>query len=402
MATYPILLDSTGQDIVTKLEAIKDALNPGDYVRFTPQTLTDEQKAQARANIGAQALNPGATDFAVMQQNIQDGNGASMYPVGSIFYVPHTGIIDGVTIDLPFEVVAHDHYTIPGKAHTMTAVALYGIKKLQISNKCGFYNTGENGLTAGAYSWKYNTTTLYFNLPSGLGANKLLYRDSNTKATIYDIATWANEGQITMQTSAIAGATALGNSGDSDYKIPIHSRLDSGNPNFGQSWLRQWLNSSGAANEIWFSQKTPWDNFSGIAVSGFLYGMNPDFLNIVGNTEYVINTLAYEYPYQLPDTQTVVYPQNSTATLTDKFFLLSRREVGLENTTPEGTVLEKYDGASATDRIKSIVTAPATPENWWLRSPYNASGESYVNSSGVGGYTYAYYTYSVVPACNIC
>ncbi len=401
MANLPIILDSTGQDIVSKLEGIKDALQPGDYVKFTPQTLTDAQKAQARKNIGAQALQPGATDFAEMQRIIQEGNGPEVYPVGSIFFVPHAEIIDGVTVALPFEVVAHDHYAIAGADHTMTALCYYGVRNIQISNKQGFYNTG-SGLAAGAYSWKYNTTTLYFNLPSGLGANKLLVRNSNTSATVYDIATWANEGNITMQTSSIPGATNLGNSGDTDYVIPVHQRLDSGNPNYGQSFIRQWLNSNGAANEIWYSQKTPWDNFSGINFAGFLHGMNPDFVDIIGETEIATTTLAYEYPYQLPDTSTVVYPLNSSYTCKDKFFLLSRREVGLEDLTPEGTVLEKFDGAAATDRIKSLITNASSPQNWWLRSPNTVNTEYCVHSSGVSSNTSATNTYAAVPACNIC
>jgi len=400
--TKPILLDETGQAIVTALGAIENAIEPRPVVLYTEQQLTEAQKQRARANIGAQAFNPGAIDFAAMQQAVQNGNGPEMFPVGSIFYVPHSGIIDGVIVNVPFEVVAHDHYAITGKAHTMTVMSYYGLKSFAFCQKMGFYNTGETGLAAGAYSWKYNTTTLYFNLTSALGAHRLLFRDNNTKATIYNTDTWATEGTITMQTASISGATSLGNSGDTDYVINHHQRSDSGSPNYGQSFIRQWMNSDGAPNTIWFSQKTPWDNFSGITMGGFLYGMNPDFLSIVGTTDIITQTLAYEYPYQLPDKTTVVYPTNDQYTCSDKFFPLSRREAGLDAVSVEGTVLDKYADAVAADRIKSLISNASNPQNWWLRSPNTTDSAYSVTSSGVSGTSGARSSYAFVPACNIC
>jgi len=80
-------------------------------------------------------------------------------------------------------------------------------------------------------------------------------------------------------------------------------------------------------------------------------------------------------------------------------------EVGLGNndTVAEGSVMEYYNGATDTDRIKYDIAAPTTARYWWLRSPipWNGNVVRLVTPSGALSYSFAYYGYAVAAACVI-
>ena len=82
-------------------------------------------------------------------------------------------------------------------------------------------------------------------------------------------------------------------------------------------------------------------------------------------------------------------------TTRDKFFLPSMVEVGLGNndSVAEGSVMEYFNGATDTDRIKYDIAAPTTARYWWLRSPHpwngylvrNVTPSGALSSSGAHG-----------------
>ena len=92
-------------------------------------------------------------------------------------------------------------------------------------------------------------------------------------------------------------------------------------------------------------------------------------------------------------------------TTRDKFFLASMAEVGLGNndTVAEGSVMEFFNGATDTDRIKYDIAAPTTARYWWLRSPYPWYGNlvRFVSPSGALYHSYAYDGHAVAAACVI-
>ena len=93
----------------------------------------------------------------------------------------------------------------------------------------------------------------------------------------------------------------------------------------------------------------------------------------------------------------------TSETVTDKFFLLSRAEVGLGNEhagQDDGSVYKFWDGATNTDRIKLRGTSAAY---WWLRTPHsgNAYSVRYVNTSGALNYYGANVANGVAPVCVI-
>ena len=92
-------------------------------------------------------------------------------------------------------------------------------------------------------------------------------------------------------------------------------------------------------------------------------------------------------------------------TTRDRFFLPSMAEVGLGNndTLAEGGVMEFFNGATDTDRIKPDIAAPTTARYWWLRSPYPLSGGNVclVTPSGALSNYSAHTGHAVAAACVI-
>ena len=165
------------------------------------------------------------------------------------------------------------------------------------------------------------------------------------------------------------------------------------------SVYRQWLNSAaGPATSPtvsnWWTPQTVFDRVpGGAANAGYLYGMDPEFVNAVG--EVAVKTALH------PCDRT---GDATTETTYDKFFLLSRKEVYNSDEfsgVSEGTVLSYFNGAANKDRIKY---QSGTARYWWLRTPYSGGADSVrgVNTYGSLFSGDAYIAYGVVPACCVC
>lgn len=179
----------------------------------------------------------------------------------------------------------------------------------------------------------------------------------------------------------------------------IH-RARYGSNNWAESDLRMRLNSSAAPGGTWtiqskFSHKPSWADTE----SGFLRGVDPDFLSVLGEVKKVtaLNILA---------------DGGGSKASTEKIFLLSRSEVygNFENSVDEGAAYPYYknysDFASKNDgndtnRIKYL--SNGTPYYWWLRTPYTggAGGARNVHPTGaINSYT-AHNSLGLAPACCI-
>lgn len=179
----------------------------------------------------------------------------------------------------------------------------------------------------------------------------------------------------------------------------IH-RARYGSNNWAESDLRMRLNSSAAPGGTWtrqskFSRKPSWADTE----SGFLRGVDPDFLSVLGEVTKVtaLNTLT---------------DGGGSKTSTEKIFLLSCSEVygNFENSVDEGAAYPYYknysDFASKNDgndtnRIK--YQSNGTPYYWWLRTPYtgNANDVRDVNPTGAISSYSAYSSHGLAPACCI-
>lgn len=183
-----------------------------------------------------------------------------------------------------------------------------------------------------------------------------------------------------------------------DGKHNFTERQAYGSNRWRDSVYRQWLNSdapaaSGSTISNWWTPQSVFDRVPGGAkLAGFLYGLDPDFVNSLGEVE--VKTALHECDRTGSATYDITY---------DKVFLLSRKNVfGSDeySAISEGELLEYFNGATNADRIKY---QNGKARWWWLRTPdsnrlYGVRGVSQYGTSTSGG---ASDTGSVVPACCI-
>lgn len=255
----------------------------------------------------------------------------------------------------------------------------------------------ENGLAAGSYTFKWVNTSVYFTLTNAIPAGGQLCA-TNTEFQTYastDSTTTIETG--TVSTTAIAGATDLGKTGEG--LLNHHNRVLYGSNNFAESFLFWWLNNDDPSN----TYRTPVTKFSrpySRDVPGFLYDLDPDFVSCLDNTEWRCSTNSvYECPKSLGGYTNGI---NTTYTVTAKIGLASEMEVrGAYGGTADGsTVFSLYDEATATDRIKYVDGAATV---WWLRSTSwnDTNYERAISFTGAGSVSGAQAACNVVPVCCI-
>lgn len=165
------------------------------------------------------------------------------------------------------------------------------------------------------------------------------------------------------------------------------------------SAIRQWLNSSAepvaeGSNKVsnWWTPQSVFDRVPNQAkASGFLYGIEADFINSIKQVE--VKTALTNFDRTSSQDYDICY---------DKIFLQSSTNVfgTLNNNIAEGEQFEYWVGASDTDRIKykNNVNRP-----WKLRSASPAAAYLF-NSVSLEGKTYTGYAdaaYGIVPTCCI-
>jgi len=354
-----------------------------------------------------------ATDinsWAAVQHLVRQSMGPKAFPVGTLMQVTHSEYGGGKIV---FEVVAHNHYLNPNvpTAPTMMLMmrdVIYGRQFDAI--EALYYCASE--LPAGTYNFTllagYDTAygggkTLQFTLDSPVPAGGVIMFPwaSNTQSTDTKISTYPTRESTTAIEAniSVTEGTNGTNLGTADGLTPNmnHShRIRYGSNNYSESAIRQWIKSAAAAN-AWWTPQTIFDRPPTYAnVAGFLNGLDPEFVAILGAPEIVTarNTI-----YEIGGTTGGSYTTN------DLIFLPSMTEIGFgqNNSISEGALLEYYDGAVNADRIKYDITATTTARYWWLRgpTPSGASLVRYVNSDGSLNSNTAYNGYGAVAACVI-
>ena len=220
----------------------------------------------------------------------------------------------------------------------------------------------------------------------------------NAKITSYSGATSTTQIEQVSVTEGSSG-TALGTTDGTSTNVNYIHRVRYGSNNPVQSALRQFLNSSASAGNVWTPQ-TVFDRPPAWAgnTAGFMSDLDSDFLAVIGkvNKTTALNT---------------VTDGGGSVTLDDKFFLLSHSEVygGLENNINEGSPYPYYKDysnlseASEAADINRIKYRNGTAQLWWLRSPYAVAANS-VRGVSTGGIVSQYSSsgvYGIAPACNI-
>ena len=332
-------------------------------------------------------------------------------------------IITETTTQLAFDVIGIDHDTPADEnlKHSMT-LQMHDLWPTALSfdaAEAAWYideATYPQGLAAGTYHFTlpagYDNaygggSTLNFTLAKAVpvGGQIRFAWGYNVQANTCKISTYESVGAATaIETVSVAEGEAgtamptLHATATTENTNCVH-RMRYGSNNWAESGLRQWLNTDGAAN-TWWEPKSVFDRPTGASNAGFLKGIDPAFLDVIGE---VVKT-----------TQQSISDGYGHNTSTERFFLLSRPEVyaGTEHSADgaDGKVYEYYGagysylaspGTGADSNRIKYRSGSAT--YWWLRTPHSTYGGYVrrVNPTGSLNNYLAYDSFGVAPACVI-
>ena len=228
------------------------------------------------------------------------------------------------------------------------------------------------------------------------------YANGSTMETIEVVS--LSEGSGGTDLGTLSSSTKYGTSGLNNMQRSAY-----GYNRWGQSGMRQWLNSAAAAG-AWWSSQNPYDRAPDQlpSIAGFMAGFDEAFLNIIKPVKVrtALNTVSddqigtYEDTYDtffLPSLeQEYIVPQASG--IEGAYWPYWKQRMGLSAPQIQGG-----DGANA-NHIRYAYNAKTSPQNCRLRSA--SRGYAYlawiVYTTGAAVSTTATYAYRGCPACVIC
>jgi len=375
----------------------------------------DTQNQFLAALVSAQGGSLKPTAWSDVQAIVRAGLAPRVFAIGDQLVCNKSGV------QLVWDIIGIDHDTPadPQFTHSLT-LQLHDCYKdtVQFDREEAFYYC-EAELPAGTYyitvgaNWgtycKLNETymfTLTKPVPAG-GQLVGFYRMPDTAPSTWKVQSYASATSTTVieEVTVTAGSsgTSLGTllpAGDfANNRNSLH-RLAYGSNNYGESAMRQFLNSKGAAGTFW----TPQTKFDRpptwlATLPGWMNGMDEDFLAVLGKTHIVVS-------------RNTVCDGGGSDEFDDTFFLLSRREAYTGNEVASVIEGEPYPYYSDYSDLSAAGTGNDTnrikyrngsAQYWWLRSPYAGNG-SIVRSVGPAGllsFSSADGSCGVAPACNI-
>lgn len=375
-------------------------------------------------------------DPTTMARLVRAGLGETAYPVGSQITVSHS-----VYGDLVFDVAAHNYHKKTGdeSAPTMTLLmhnTIDGISfdaaELLWANTIGWGQT----LPAGTYHFtlvksdnKWNsakedgtyqfTTTKAIPYYGGfrhtaVGKFQSTYSQSNiTGGTITTYDASGNELESGLVVTLGDGGTNLGTTSRYGSNIvnlvgTFNSSVQSqyGSNNWKNSDVRQWLNSSSAANK-WWRQRTMFDMKSNfVNKAGFMAGFDTAFRMAISKVDVVSMT-----GFSFENDQ----PLSSTYTTSDAFFIPSDGEMlgctgpGMETEVKKFPLIDQ--GIASVYKYALGTTSPVA--TYWIRPGTDNEGSGRFDESFPGCLSSCICQYyaamfecnslqTVCPACVIC
>ena len=370
----------------------------------------DTQNKFLAAILSAQGGSVVPTSFKDVQTLVRSGLASKVFHIGDQL------VCNKGDVKLVWDIIGIDHDVPADKqfTHSMTLQLHDCLAGMQYDGTEALFYC-ETELAAGTYHFTllsgYDTTygggkTYQFTLtqPVPAGGQIMFPWGYNTQAASTKVSTYASRTATAAieSVSVVEGTegTSLGTADGNTANMNHTHRIRYGSNNWVESAMRQWINSDKAAGSVWTPQ-TKFDRPPSWAAStaGFLNGIDADFLEVIGETE------------KITCRNTVTDGGGSDIT-TDKFFLLSRREVYAGNEVSgviEGEPYPYYSDYSDlsvagtgndTNRIKY---RNGSPQWWWLRTPNSGGGGNVrgVNTTGDLYHYNAHISIGVAPACNI-
>ena len=419
--TKPVILDSTGRLIV-------------DGIARQNLLLTQLISATTEAT-------PVAT-LREIHEIVKAGKAASVFGIGDQINLNYNnGDKDYV---LPFDIVhfgdveLQDGETVPG----MFIQSHYAMQNVQFDQNEGFFVVPAGGLAPGTYQftmgndwgsnvvrgavYSFTTTESYAEGDIWqLGkANTEVGGLSDAAPSTWRVRTYKAVGTVPaglaatpteiLELTASSSGTDLGTlSSSTKYGtsgLNNMQRAGYGYNRWGQSALRQFLNSSAAA-DAWGTPQNPYDRRPDQLASmrGFMAGFDDAFLNIIQPVKVVtaLNTVSdtdigasettFDTFFPASLEQEYIAPQ--AAGVEGEYWEYWKRRLGLSS--------PQVDGAPGTNpfHIRYAYNAKTSAQNCRLRSASRGTASS-AWSVAASGYAYSYYyatiAYRCAPACVIC
>ena len=370
----------------------------------------DTQNKFLAAILSAQGGSVVPTSFKDVQTLVRSGLASKVFHIGDQL------VCNKGDVKLVWDIIGIDHDVPADKqfTHSMTLQLHDCLAGMQYDGTEALFYC-ETELAAGTYHFTllsgYDTTygggkTYQFTLtqPVPAGGQIMFPWGYNTQAASTKVSTYASRTATAAieSVSVVEGTegTSLGTADGNTANMNHTHRIRYGSNNWVESAMRQWINSDKAAGSVWTPQ-TKFDRPPSWAAStaGFLNGIDADFLEVIGETEKVT-------------CRNTVTDGGGSDITTDKFFLLSRREVYAGNEVSgviEGEPYPYYSDYSDlsvagtgndTNRIKY---RNGSPQWWWLRTPNSGSGYGVrgIYPAGSLNAHVASNSLGVAPACNI-
>ena len=393
----------------------------------TEETLQEIKGIAGDIRMFTQVIAQGATIDSLegFKQLVRDGKAASLLPVGTQLFDKWEKAA-GTVYDAPWDIA---HYDEAGNAYLNWHFC--HPDGVQFDAPEAIYYAGPDGLAAGEYhivigsaygnGW-ITSKAINFTLTADMAAGDQLYIDCGTNNANDPTAgrTWNvyAQGSTTSKqsgtTSNGATGTYLGTIGATNVHKPEGningiSRVVYGYGRWSQSAVRQWLNSTLAANK-WWTPQNPWDRppAQHSTLRGFLAGYSAEFVAALDMVDVVtaLNTVeghaeTYETTQDrifLPSLQEMyINPQLADVEGVDwdynKALALEAGLSGKFQTGQTYPILKKYN-----------IGDQSSAASVWLRSCNRgyANYAWYISTSGsVGSYSFASSAFRGCPACKI-
>ena len=350
-----------------------------------------------------------------VQDIVRSGEAQKILQIGEQFVVNKTKE-DGTIEKLVFDIIGFDHDipTDTNYKHSMTLQLHECYEEMAFDGKEATWyvdpETYPEGLPPNTYQFTFSNKKFIFTTTKTVPPKGQLMFDFNVRAggkiTIYENPITTEEFEVCAVTYGEADniLPTISNTPESNMvNTTLNARF--GSNTWSTSATRQWLNSS---EKEWYH---PLNNFDRTCISddgvnttdfsGFLYGIEPEFLEVLGEvnkTTTVWRTVS-------------ATPVNST----EKIFLLSVPEIfgtPYNDTYTDGTVYEYYDAkhssrpepsnSSVLQRVK--VNKKGETCNYWLRTAMPTIAYRTYTVTQEGALTYLKTitkTFGVAPACVI-